>query len=270
VASTGWASAPNASDDDAVAVGLGHHPHGVVGRPDVAVAEHGDARDGLLELADGIPVGVAGVELARCAGVERDGCSAGILGRASGIEEREVVRVDALAHLDGQRQWARCLDRLIDDVGEEPRLPRQRCSSALAGDLRDGASEVQVDVVGVILGDDDAHGFGDGRRIDAVELDRAGRLGLVMADEAHRRVVALDEGARGDHLADVEAGAVLTAEPPERRVRDACHGCEDDRHVEFDRADAQGAGGGRGDSHFHIILPSSRGPVPHGGRSLWI
>jgi hypothetical protein len=42
-----------AADDDAVAAGLGHHPQGVVGGPDVAVAEHRDAGERLLERRDG-------------------------------------------------------------------------------------------------------------------------------------------------------------------------------------------------------------------------
>src|SRR5690606_845776 len=50
-------------DHDTVASGLLDHAHGVRGAPDVAVAEHRDARDGLLEGRDGAPVGVARVEV---------------------------------------------------------------------------------------------------------------------------------------------------------------------------------------------------------------
>src|SRR5690606_11837500 len=52
-----------APDDDAVAARLAHHAHGVLGGPDVAVAEHGHARDGLLEAGDRGPVGGARVVL---------------------------------------------------------------------------------------------------------------------------------------------------------------------------------------------------------------
>jgi len=110
-------------------------------------------------------------------------------------------------------------------------------------------------VVGVIFGDDDPDGLGDGVRIDAVELDRPRGLGLVMADQPHRRLVALDQRPRRDHLAHIEPRTVLAAEATERGVGDARHGCEHDRHVESDRADVEGASGCGGDSHIPSILP---------------
>ena len=61
-----------AADDHAVAAGRAHHRHGVGGLPDVAVAEHRDRRDVGLELADGVPAGVAGVVLLGGAGVQGD------------------------------------------------------------------------------------------------------------------------------------------------------------------------------------------------------
>ena len=183
----------------------------------------GTRRDGLLELRDGRPVGLAGVELGRGARVQRDRGDARALGDAAGLEVGEVVGVDALAHLDGERDVARGAHGALDDVAEQPALPRQRGSPALAGDLGHGASEVQVDVVGAVFGDEHRDGLGDGLRVDAVELDRPRRLGLVVRDEPHRLGRALDERARGDHLADVEPGAELAAQPAERRVRDARH-----------------------------------------------
>ena len=95
--------------------------------------------------------------------MQGDGCDAGVLGDAARLEVGQVVRVDALAHLDGQRHVARRADGAGDDVAEELALPRQGGSAALAGDLRDGASEVQIDVVGPVLGHEDAHGLGDRR-----------------------------------------------------------------------------------------------------------
>ena len=199
------ATEASATDDDAVAAGLGDHAQRVVGGPDVAVAEHRHGRDRLLELGDGRPVGLAGVELGRGARVQRDRRDARALGDAPGLEVGEVVGVDALAHLDGERDVARGAHGALDDVAEQAALPRQRRSPALARDLGHGASEVQVDVVGAVFGDEHRDGLGDGLRVDAVELDRARRLGLVVRDEPHRLGRALDEGARRDHLADVEA-----------------------------------------------------------------
>ena len=88
------------ADDHAVAAGVPDHRQGVLGPPDVAVAEHGDRRHRRLQLGDGVPVGVTGVELLGGAGVEGDGGHALVLGDAAGVEEREVVVVDALAELD--------------------------------------------------------------------------------------------------------------------------------------------------------------------------
>ena len=72
-------------------------------------------------------------------------------------------------------------DGVGDDGVEQVALPRQRAAAALAGDLGDGAAEVEVDVVGAVLGHEDADGRRDGGRVDAVELDRAHRLGRVRA-----------------------------------------------------------------------------------------
>ena len=134
------------------------------------------------------------------------------------------------------------LHRALDDVAEQTGLPGQRCSPALAGDLGHGTSEIQVDVVGAIFGDEHRDRLGDRLRVDAVELDGAQRLGLVVRDEAHRLGRALDERARRDHLADVEARTELAAEQTERRVRDAGHGREHDRGVELEAADRERAG----------------------------
>ena len=147
-----------------------------------------------------------------------------------------------------ERDVARGAGGAGDDVAEQLQLPRQRRSAALARDLGHGAAEVQVDVVGAVLVDEHAHRVLDGRRVDAVELDRARRLGLVVRDEAHRRGVALDEGAGRDHLAHVQPGAVFAAEPAEGGVRDARHRREHDRRIELDGPDAQSAVRERGRS----------------------
>ena len=73
------------------------------------------------------------------------------------------------------------LHRPLDDLAEQPELPRQRRAAALAGHLGHGAAEVEVDVVGAVLGDEHRDGVRDRRRVDAVELDGARRLGLVVA-----------------------------------------------------------------------------------------
>ena len=90
-------------------------------------------------------------------------------------------------------------------------------------------------------------------RVGAVELDRARVLLGVVLDEPHRLGVALDEGPRRDHLADVERRVAapalrreLAAQPAERPVGDPRHRREDDRRPDGVPADPQRGGEGRG------------------------
>ena len=153
------------------------HAQRVVGLPDVAVAEHRHV-ERLLERGDRVPVGRAGVALRGGARVQGDRGDAGVLGDQAGLDVGQVVVVDALAHLDRDRDAGRRgrLDRRRDDAAEQPPPPRQRRAAALAGDLGHRAAEVEVDVVGQVLLDDHPHrGRGD-VRVDAVELEAAGPL----------------------------------------------------------------------------------------------
>ena len=68
------------ADDHAVAPGGRHHGQGVRRLPQVAVAQHGDRGDGLLQSADGVPVGRARVQLLGRAGVQGDGGHPLVLG----------------------------------------------------------------------------------------------------------------------------------------------------------------------------------------------
>ena len=115
-----------APHDDPVAAGLPHHPQRVLGRPDVAVAEHRDLRDVLLQPGDGVPVGGAAVVLGGGAAVQRDRGDALLDGDTAGVEVGDVVVVDALAHLHRDRQVAR-------------RRSRPRAGSPAAGSACTGA-----------------------------------------------------------------------------------------------------------------------------------
>ena len=104
------------ADDDPVAPGLRDHPQRVLGRPDVPVAEDGDARDGLLELADRQPVGLARVGLRGRAAVVRAGRDA--LHRAERHQQRLGV---AEAHdLGGQGGVAAPADLGPRRIGRRP------------------------------------------------------------------------------------------------------------------------------------------------------
>src|SRR5690606_21271797 len=189
-----------AAHDDPVAAGLAHHAQRVLGRPDVAVAEDGDLRDVFLQAGDGVPVGRAAVVLGGGAAVQGDGGHALLDGDAPGVQVGQVVVVEALAHLHGDRQVPGPGDRLAQDGAQQVPLVGQGGAAALAGDLGDRAAEVEVDVVGEVLVDDHADGLADGRRVDAVQLDRARRLARVEVDQLHGLVVALDQRPGGDHL----------------------------------------------------------------------
>ena len=131
----------------------------------------------------------------------------------------------------------------IEDLAEQGPLPRQRSPAALAGHLGDRAAEVEVDVVHAVLRAEDLGRLADVRRVGAVELHRADRLLLVEDQHLPGGGVTLDEAAAGDHLADVEARALLAAQPAVRRVGDAGHRCEHHRGRDLQRPQSQGRRG---------------------------
>ena len=163
----------SAADHNAVTPRLLDHTHGVGRAPDVTVAEHGDARHVLLELGDGGPVGCSRVGLFEAPRVQRDARGADVLRDPAGLEEGRMVGIDAGAHLDGDGHITCPVDRGRDDVAEQVALPGQGGSAALARDLRDRASEVEVDVIGVVLPRDDPRGLARVSGVDAIQLDRA-------------------------------------------------------------------------------------------------
>ena len=76
-------------------------------------------------------------------------------------------------------------------------------------------------------------------RIDPVQLEGPGLLVGAEPDHVHGLAVPLDHGPGGDHLADVEPGAELPAQPPETGVRDAGHRGEYDRWPDLVLTDRQ-------------------------------
>src|SRR5699024_5462976 len=188
-------------DHDAVAPGVGHHGHGVLGRPDIPVAQHRDVGDLLLQGGDRVPVGGAGVVVGRRAGMQGDGGDPGVPGAACRVQVGQVVGVDAHAHLDGHRHVgsASLFGGGRDDGAEQVGLPGEHRSPALAGDLGYRATEVEVDVVGAVLLDEHPHRTTYRDRVHAVELDAAHALAGVVGNDLHRLLVALQQGAGGHH-----------------------------------------------------------------------
>ena len=123
-----------AADDDAVDAGVRHHPQRVGGLPDVAVAQHRHV-ERLLERGDRVPVGGAGVALLGRARVQRHRGDAGLLRDQPGLDVRQVVVVDALAHLDGDRDAGGRgrLDRLLRRSGRRACAARAAPSRRRAG-----------------------------------------------------------------------------------------------------------------------------------------
>ena len=169
-----------------------------------------------------------------------DGGRALVLGDAPGVEEGVQAVVDADAQLDGDGRPAGTADRGADDVAEQRTVHRQRRPAALAGDLGDRAAEVEVDVIGPLLADQEADGVADGAGLGAVELDRPDRLVVGEPGHAQRLVVALGEAAGGDHLAHEQPARLeRAAQPAERRVGDARHGRQHHGWPHGERADPQ-------------------------------
>ena len=195
------------------------------------------------EAGDRVAVRGAAVELGRGPSVQGHPRRP-LLGRGpAGLEVGEVLGVDPGAHLDRDRDPAvRRGDRRPDDVAEQPSLPGQRGPAALARHLGHRAAEVQVDVVGAVLVDEQPHRVAHDAGVDAVQLDAA--RALVRVDRDHREGlrVALEQGPARDHLGDVDAhpgagvgaedrSGLLARQAAERAVRDAGHRREHDGHA---------------------------------------
>src|SRR5699024_10342623 len=115
----------------------------------------------------------------------------------------------------------------------------------------------EVDVVGAVFLDEHPHRAADRDRVHAVELHAAHLFTFVGGNDPHRLLVAFHQCPGGDHLGDVQPGrgrtihdlggplhrqsryTRLTAEPPERRIRHACHGGEHHGGTDGDRSDLQ-------------------------------
>ena len=125
-------------------------------------------------------------------------------------------------------------------LAEQRAAHRQGRAAALAGDLRDRAAEVHVDVVDAVLA---PRGCARPRRGCAGRCRRAAPTGWPPSRRsgASRAVLALrsTRAARRDHLGHVQPGAEAGAEAAERRVGDAGHRGQHDGRVDRERADAE-------------------------------
>ncbi len=220
------------ADHDTVAPGARHHRDRVGRLPDVAVAEHRDAVDGLFQLTDRVPSRVAGVVLFDRAGVQRDPCDAFLGADQTGRDVGPKVVPEPHAELRGDRHavGAGGADRGPQDAPEQRRFGRYGRSPALAGDLGGRTAEVEVDVVDETFVAHHVHGPPEHLGVAAVDLEAPG--GLVGPELHHLAglVVAVHDRSRHDHLVDVdEAGPGVATHRTERGVGDARHRRQHDR-----------------------------------------
>ena len=163
--------------------------------------------------------------------MQSDARHSGTRANACSLKVGQMIRVDSLTHLDRQRNITGSLHSALDDVAEQIDLPRERRSPTLASDLRHGASKVQVNVIGTVFGHQHRDGLTHSLRVDAVQLNTAGRLRLMMGNKPHTFWGALDKSATRDHFAHIQTSAIFTAQSPKSGIRDACHGRQNNRHV---------------------------------------
>ena len=156
------------SDDDAVDSGALHHVQCVLGRPYIAVAEYRTIWQRIAQPPDRVPVGLTGIVLPGGATVQRNGGHTAVAGDPAGLQISQVVLVHSPAHLHRHRDVRLgCLAHGGGDDGfEQPGLPRQCRTAALAGDLGDGTAEVEVNVIGAVLVDQHAHRMAGGHRVN--------------------------------------------------------------------------------------------------------
>ena len=114
-----------ATNHHAVHAGLLDHAHGVLGGENIAVAQNRHVGNQFAQLGDGIPVGLTRIVLGGGAAVQGNRGHAGIARNLGGFEERDVGVVDALAHLNGQRNIVAggFFDRRLHNRGEQVGLP---------------------------------------------------------------------------------------------------------------------------------------------------
>jgi hypothetical protein len=133
-----------------------------------------------------------------------------------------------------------------NNLAEQPALERQRGAAAAPGDLRNGAAEVHVDVVGqALVGDHLRRGIRV-LRVHAVELQRPRRLVGRERRHVHGDRVPLGERTRGHHFAHVQTAdrpgtrhLEFTAQRAKSDVGYTGHRGQHDRALQRDRPDPQ-------------------------------
>ena len=194
----------------------------VLAGENVPVCDDGDLHR-LLDLADDVPVRLAGVHLYPGAAVDAESVRPGALQHPGKFHRVHAAPVPALAELHRDGDGHGLLHRLHDLPGQ---LRRAHQGGAVPGfhDLPHGAAH--VDVQELRAGELQRHGRGLGQhlRLVAEELHRQGALLRQAVEQGLGLFVPVAERPGGDHLRDGKGGALLPAEGAEGEVRHSRHG----------------------------------------------
>ena len=178
------------------------------------------------------------IELSGGARVQSDACASLVLRDPAGLEEVEVIFVNPHPELDRHRNLRRRCYRGSDNRFEQSRFGRNGRTAPFAGHLADRAAEIEVEVVHTAFTDKTAHRFADILRVDAVDLEAPWPFVGPEIGQLEGFLAALDQGAGGDHLADIEPRAKTAAQGPEGIVCDPGHRRQDNRWRDLNRPDA--------------------------------
>ena len=123
----------------------------------------------------------------------------------TGLKERLVLMIDADTDLGRHRHIRRIadLDHALDDLTEQIRLPRQCRSAAAPRHLGYGATEIEIDMIGHVLVDNDLRRLFHDRRIHAVELQRTDFLAGSETAQPQCLGITGHQCTRGNHLGHI-------------------------------------------------------------------
>ena len=144
----------------------------------------------------------------------------------------------------------------VDDLSEQVGFPWKRRTATAPGDLGHRTTEVQIDMVGHIVVNDDARRLLDDRRIDPIQLQGTDFLARCETAQAQGFGIASHECTGGNHFGDIQAvRPVLFADHAERPIGHPGHRGQHDRRRHMDAPQVHGmnlhrTGGRRGTGIF--------------------
>ena len=214
---------------------MAQNPHRILRGKDIAVGDDRD-RDGLLDLADGVPVRPAAVHLDPGPAMDGEGRNACLLQGQGDLHGVQAALVPAPADL-GRDGDGRGLYHRLRDAGRLFRIPHEGGAVAVGDDFSHGTTHVDVNDVraGKLRGHLGRLCHTGG--ITSEQLDGGGVFPRKKLQKLLRLLIVIAERLGGDQLCIGVARALLRADLAERDVRDARHGGESQPGFDFHRAD---------------------------------